>query len=829
MSKLENLYLDGNLLSEKIIPCLIGASSLTTLALSGNMKNSFSWKELSKLKSLVELYLFPNKFIGVSPSMLEWTSLKRLYIYESEFNGTALEGLCKIKNLEELVIDDSNLKGNIPLCLGHLSSLKYIGISNNQLGTVFPSAVIKNLTMLKYAQFSGNNFKGILSIDIFSNNTDLKVLDLSNNYQLEVQTEHLGMEPSFQLYKIFLSNCILNKPFGLIPTFLSNQYMIESIDLSNANLKGDIPLWLFKNKTELKALNLRNNLLNGSFIFPSHKTNLLFFDVSNNKLSGEIPNNIGYVIPNVEFLGMSHNFLQGDIPSSFKNLSHLAFLDFSNNNLSSQISNHIGYLNNMQTLDLFGNNFQGNLFPNNSTLPKLWVYFADRNQFTGEVSNNFCMSTHLFVFSIGENQLSGVFPSCMRDLTSLGVFNARENKFEGSLPCEFFNLSFLGFLDLSKNNFSGLVPSCVNMSILEYLNLNGNGLKGAFPSALLGSSLVALDIGNNHFSGNISIRIWTDLKNLKIISLKGNHFEGAIPKEICNLQYLRILDLSQNKLCGKIPPCLCYMGHNGSLQLQVELNISSYQPSESNEESLPELGSYVTAELEYIEFPTKRRSDSYKGNILNYLSGLDLSGNQFDGKIPEEIGEMTWLRALNLSNNRLTGPIPATLSRLGDIESLDLSHNMLVGCIPPQLVQLHSLEVFSVAYNNLSGPTIGLVAQFSTFDKNSYEGNPYLCGPPLENTCTLLIPVPKSQVTKNIHEDKEAAKDHLILYATIALGFSTGFWGWMALLYFNRSWQYSFFLAIDKCMKEALDMASSLLMKMSHFGSRSFFSCFKSS
>lgn len=51
-----------------------------------------SFPELSKLKSLVELYLFPNKFIGVSPSMLEWTSLKRLYIYESEFNGTALEG-----------------------------------------------------------------------------------------------------------------------------------------------------------------------------------------------------------------------------------------------------------------------------------------------------------------------------------------------------------------------------------------------------------------------------------------------------------------------------------------------------------------------------------------------------------------------------------------------------------------------------------------------------------------------------------------------------------------------------------------------------------------
>lgn len=40
----------------------------------------------------MELDLSWNKFTGVSPLMVEWTALKRLYINSNEFNGTSLEG-----------------------------------------------------------------------------------------------------------------------------------------------------------------------------------------------------------------------------------------------------------------------------------------------------------------------------------------------------------------------------------------------------------------------------------------------------------------------------------------------------------------------------------------------------------------------------------------------------------------------------------------------------------------------------------------------------------------------------------------------------------------
>lgn len=51
-----------------------------------------SFAEISKLNNLVELDLSENKFTGVSPLMVEWTSLKRLYMLGNELNGTSLEG-----------------------------------------------------------------------------------------------------------------------------------------------------------------------------------------------------------------------------------------------------------------------------------------------------------------------------------------------------------------------------------------------------------------------------------------------------------------------------------------------------------------------------------------------------------------------------------------------------------------------------------------------------------------------------------------------------------------------------------------------------------------
>ncbi|KAF3675708.1 hypothetical protein T459_32490 [Capsicum annuum] len=141
----------------------------------------------------------------------------------------------------------------------------------------------------------------------------------------------------------------------------------------------------------------------------------------------------------------------------------------------------------------------------------------------------------------------------------------------------------------------------------------------------------------------------------------------------------------------------------------------------------------------------KEKTLTYKGSILKYMTGNDLSSNRLAGDIPIELGNLSKIHALNLSHNHFVRRIPGTFSNLHDIESLDLSYNSLNGRIPVGLLELYSLAIFSVAYNNLSGAVPPSKAQFSTFDKRSYEGNPLLCAYPLDNECSST----KSSDTSN--------------------------------------------------------------------------------
>ncbi|KAI9192743.1 hypothetical protein LWI28_027288 [Acer negundo] len=376
MNSLETLDLSYNKLSGEIPEHLTKSCiNLQFLVLSNNSLEGqiFSAANFS-LVSLSRLQLDGNHFIGKIPECLSNSSyLEGLYLSDNRLSGRIPNWLGNMSELVDLIMPNNHLQGPIPpeFCL--LQNLQVLNLAENNISGNLPSRF--SPPQIQQVHLSRNKLKGWLKDALF-NSSSLVTLDLGYN-------RFNGGIPNW-IGRLSNLSCLIlthNNLEGEVPHLLCHLERLRLIDLSHNNLSGQIPPCL--DMTALHgdyhvAFNTTSSNAGAPGATPMRKEETIEFttknisysyqgrvltymsgvDLSCNKLTGEIPHQIGN-LTRIHTLNLSYNNLNGSIPSTFSNLEQIESLDLSHNNLNGKIPPQIIELHYINFFSVAYNNLSG--------------------------------------------------------------------------------------------------------------------------------------------------------------------------------------------------------------------------------------------------------------------------------------------------------------------------------------------------------------------------------------------------------------------------------------------------------------------------------------
>ena len=341
--------------------------------------------------------------------------------------------------------------------------------------------------------------------------------------------------------------------------------------------------------------------------------------------------------------------MTGELPTTICNVTSLSVLDLSNNALSGALPNCFGNLaDGLLYINLANNQFRGTIPTTFSRSCQLTNLNMDDNEFEGLLPPSLANCKHLKIFDIGNNKIGGTFPSWLYVLGELEVLVLKSNKLYGTISARSIEDPFpkLRIVDLSNNQFTGHLPIQYfkNMKSTDHLYRFQNDTavfsfhyEGAVSLNVKGTEYevannlhiyTAIDLSCNKFQGEIP-KVTGELRWLALLNLSHNSLTGPIPSLLRNMKELQSLDLSSNQLTGAIPPQLT------ALTFLEVLNLSGNHLSGE----IPQKGQFSTF-----------NNDSYLGNSA--LCGLPLTKKcAKTASPPQEVGngdeddagdELTW-------------------------------------------------------------------------------------------------------------------------------------------------------------------------------------------
>ncbi|XP_014499048.1 LRR receptor-like serine/threonine-protein kinase GSO2 [Vigna radiata var. radiata] len=783
------------------------STSLTVLDLSSNVLTSSTFQLLFNFSlHLKELYLSENDIALSSflfpnfPSLrildLSWNNLTSS-VFQRNFNfGSNLRKLllynCSLTDQSFPISSASTINSSSSLAILDLSSnllksstviywllncttnLQTLCLYDNILEGLIPDGFGKVMNSLEKFYASRNRLLGNIP-SFFGNMCRLQTLDLSNN-KLNGEISHFFQNSSWCNRHVFQNlDLSYNQITGKIPKSIILLSELELLYLEGNSLEGDVTESHLSNFSKLETLSLSYNTLSlrfaSSWVPPFQATSL---SLASCKLGPSFP---GWLQTqnSLRLLDISDNELSDSVPAWFWNkLQNLELLEMSHNNLNGAIPDIPLKLPYKPSIILNSNQFEGALPP-------------------------FLLQASGLLFS--KNTISDLYSFLCNQIIApnLATLDLSNNHITGEIPDCWQSLDQLLFLDLGKNKLSGNIPISMGKLVkLEVLVLRKNNLTGGLHSSLKNyTNLIMLDVSENNLSGQIPSWIGESMQQLRILNMQGNHFSLNFPIQLCYLRHIQLLNLSRNKLSKAIPTCLknfTAMSHKSINRTETQgllygYNITYYEI----------YGLFVSFAYQLdITWVWKGVEQVFRDPELN-LKSIDLSCNDLSGEIPKEVVCLVGLVSLNLSRNNLSGEIPFEIGNLSSLESLDLSRNHLRGRIPSSLSQLDFLGKLDLSYNSLSG-RIPLGRHLQTFEASSFEGNINLCGEQLNKSCPGDHRTTKAEEAGGGNGDDSDFYE--ALYLSMGIGFFVGFWGLLGPILIWKPWRIAYLRFLNRLTTE---------------------------
>ncbi len=360
LPNLHTLYLRNNKLTGPI-PDFSNVKLLDFLELGANQLTG-SLPDFSNLPDLTSVWLYDNYFSGpiTKTPFIKWYHIEgnkftfsdllapgntsTNYYYEPQRDFFTDTVIMAAKN-KRLVVD--------------------LGIDQNITDNRYEIYLLDN-DQLKF-QFSQDSNK-ILFANPQASNSGRYIVKVTNPQLpfLELQSKTISLricdiqKDSNELVKLYNStggNSWTNHNNWLVPGKRINEWYgihtnnlgcVQSIDLSNNNLQGSIPL------LDLNTLD--------TAIF------------ANNALNGKIPE---VKIPFIKTLNLSENQLSGPLPQTITNWNNIQNLNLSKNGLTGSVPPDLGDLCDLRSLKINDNKLKGQLPDNLTMLPNLEVGKVD--------------------------------------------------------------------------------------------------------------------------------------------------------------------------------------------------------------------------------------------------------------------------------------------------------------------------------------------------------------------------------------------------------------------------------------------------------------------